>query len=48
MKVVLDVIVNFFRNEISGFTYVVYVLVLLFIIFAIIGYFVTEKHTSSK
>ena len=40
--------IEFFRDKISGFTYFVYALIILFIIFAIIGYLVTEKHNSSK
>ena len=44
---VIKNIVYFFRDDISGFTYFVYALFLLFNIFAVIGYLVTEKHTSS-
>ena len=40
--------VDFFKNKIDGFTYVIYAMVILFIIFAIIGYLVTEKYNSSK
>ena len=40
-------ILKFFA-DMDSFTFIVYVLVLLFIIFAIIGYLVTEKHNSSK
>lgn len=43
----MDAILGFFRG-IDGFTYIVYSLVIIFIIFAIIGYLVTEKHNSSK
>jgi len=43
----MNPIVSFFRN-IDGFTYFVYALIILFFIFAIIGYLVTEKHNSSK
>ena len=43
----MDAILGFFR-DIDGFTYIVYSLVIIFIIFAIIGYLVTEKHNSSK
>ena len=44
----MNPIVDFFRNKIDGFTYIVYCLIIVFIIFAIIGYLVTEKHNSSK
>ena len=44
----MDKVIDFFRNTLSGFTYFVYALIILFFIFAIIGYLVTEKHTSSK
>ena len=47
MEVLKD-IVYFFRDDISGFTYLIYALIILFNIFAIIGYLVTEKHTSSS
>ena len=40
--------IEFFRDKIDGFTYIVYALIIVFIIFAIIGYLVTEKHNSSK
>ena len=41
-------IIEFFRDKLDGFTYAVYCLIIVFIIFAIIGYLVTEKHNSSK
>ena len=44
----MNPIISFFRNTISGFTYLVYALIILFSIFAIIGYLVTVKHNSSK
>ena len=44
----MNPIIDFFKNTLSGFTYFVYALIILFFIFAIIGYLVTEKHTSSK
>ncbi len=44
----MDLFIKFFRDTISGFTYFIYAMVLLFIIFAIIGYLVTEKYNSSK
>ncbi len=44
----MEYIVRFFRDTISGFTYFVYCLVILFLIFAIIGYFVTDKYQSKK
>ena len=44
----MNFIVEFFRNTISGFAYFVYIMVILFFIFAIVGYLVTEKHMSSK
>ena len=44
----MNPIIDFFRNKIDGFTYIVYALIILFIIFAIIGYLVTEKYNSSK
>ncbi len=44
----MEGIVKFFRDTISGFYYFVYASVILFLIFAIIGYFVTKKYHSSK
>ena len=44
----MEVIVHFFRDTLSGFSYFVYLLVILFFIFAIIGYLVTRKYLSSK
>ena len=44
----MNPIVDFFRNNLTGFTYFVYALVIVFIIFAIIGYLVTDKYNSSK
>ena len=44
----MESIVIFFRDTLSGFAYFVYALVILFLIFAIIGYFVTQKYQSSK
>ena len=44
----MNPIISFFRDTISGFAYFVYILVILYFIFAIIGYLVTENHTSSK
>jgi hypothetical protein len=44
----MNPIIEFFRDKITGFTYFVYALVILFFIFAIIGYLVTEKHNSSE
>ncbi len=44
----MDFLIEFFRDKISGFTYVIYVLVILFFIFAIIGYLVTDRYNSSK
>ena len=44
----MEVIVQFFRDTISGFAYFIYALVILFLIFAIIGYFITQKYQSSK
>ena len=44
----MELIVKFFRDTISGFGYFVYLTVILFLIFAIIGYLVTEKYQSSK
>lgn len=44
----LEVIVRFFRDTLSGFAYFVYALVILFFIFAIVGYLVTKKYTTSK
>ena len=41
-------VIEFFRDKITGFTYFIYALVILFFIFAIIGYLVTEKYNSSK
>ena len=44
----LEIIVRFFRDTLSGFNYFVYALILIFFIFAIIGYLVTKSHVSSK
>ena len=44
----MEEIVRFFRDTLSGFAYFVYALVIIFLIFAIIGYFVTQKYQSSK
>ena len=44
----MEGIVKFFRDSISGFYYFVYAGILLFFIFAIIGYLVTEKYQPSK
>ena len=44
----MDAIIYFFRNTLSGFTYTIYALILLFNIFAIIGYLVTQSRLSSK
>ena len=44
----MEVIVKFFRDTITGFTYFVYGSIILFLIFAIIGYLVTQKYQSSK
>ena len=44
----METIVRFFRDTLSGFAYFVYALVIIFLIFAIIGYFVTQKYQSSK
>ena len=44
----MNSIIEFFRDTISGFGYFVYILIILFFIFAIIGYLVTERYNSSK
>lgn len=44
----MEYIVKFFRDTLSGFNYFIYALIILFLIFAIIGYFVTKKYQSSK
>ena len=44
----MNYFIHFFRDTLSGFAYFIYALILLFAIFAIIGYLVTEKHNSSK
>lgn len=44
----MNPIIDFFRNTLSGFAYFIYVLIILFFIFAIVGYLVTESRTSSK
>ena len=44
----LEALVRFFRDTISGFAYFVYAIIIIFLIFAIIGYFVTQKYQSSK
>ena len=43
----MEVFVKFFRDTLSGFYYFIYALILLFFIFAIIGYFVSEKYMAS-
>ncbi len=44
----MELIVRFFRDTISGFYYLVYAMIILFLIFAIIGYFLTKKYQSSE
>ena len=44
----MEFIVELFRDKIDGFVYFSYALVILFLIFAIIGYFITQKYQSSK
>ena len=44
----MNPIISFFRNNLSGFTYFIYAVIILFLIFAIIGYLVTDHHNSSK
>ena len=44
----LEAIVIFFRDTLSGFAYFIYALIIIFLIFSIIGYFVTQKYQSSK
>ena len=44
----METIVKFFRDTITGFNYFVYILIILFFIFAIIGYLLTLKYQSSK
>ena len=44
----LETLVKFFRDTLTGFSYFVYILILLFFIFAIIGYLVTKSYSSSK
>lgn len=44
----MENIIKFLRDDITGFAYIIYALVILFFIFAIIGYMVTEKYQSSK
>ena len=44
----MDIIIGFFRDTLSGFTYFIYASVILFLIFAIIGYFITKKYQSSN
>lgn len=44
----MEMIIKFFRDTLSGFTYFVYALVLLFLIFAIIGYLVTINYQKSN
>ena len=44
----MEVIVRFFRDTISGFTYFIYGSIIVFLIFAIIGYLVTKNYQSSK
>ena len=44
----MQAIVELFRDKLSGFGYFVYIVVILFLIFAIIGYLVTQKYQTSK
>lgn len=44
----MQTIVELFRDKLSGFGYFVYIVVILFLIFAIIGYLVTQKYQTSK
>lgn len=43
----METIVRFFRDDITGFTYFIYASIILFLIFAIIGYLVTKKYQKS-
>lgn len=44
----MENIIRFFRDGISGFTYFIYALVITFLIFAVIGYMVTDKYQNNK
>ena len=44
----MELIVRFFRDTLTGFNYFVYALILLFLIFAIIGYLVTKNYQKSS
>lgn len=44
----METIVKFFRDTLSGFNYFIYAMVLLFFIFAIIGYLVTKNYQKSS
>ncbi len=44
----MEGIISFFRDTLSGFNYFVYVCIVLFLIFALVGYLVTQKYQSSK
>ena len=44
----LEIIVRFFRDDLIGFNYFIYAMVIIFFIFAIIGYMVTQSYSSSN
>lgn len=40
----MDIVLNFFRNSISGWTYILILVICLFFLFAAIGYLFNEKY----
>ena len=44
----MESILYFFRDTVSGFTYLVYALIILFLIFSVIGYMVTMEYSEKK
>ena len=44
----METIIKFFRDTITGFNYFIYASIILFLIFAIIGYLLTQKYQKSK
>ena len=40
----METIIKFFRDTITGFNYFIYGSIILFLIFAIIGYLLTQKY----
>lgn len=44
----MEIFIKFFRDTLSGWPYIITVMICLFFIFAIIGYLCNEKYNSEK